>query len=536
MVIGEKHVKVLVVGAGPSGLMMAAQLLRNGVMPIVIDSRNGPTDQSKALAVQARTLEIYRQMGIADRAIKDGKIAAGVSLNFEGSTKAKADFSDISTDQTAFPYILLFQQSKNERLLLDYLTQNTCPVYWATTLISLKQSDDTVSLGLEHNDTQYTITADWVIGADGAHSTVRRLANINFNGDTYPNKFYLADVELGNEIGDNAQIHIAGKDLAALFPLPEKNNFRVIGNVPHTGTNEEELQLGDILSHLDRTMGWPVNINRAKWFTVYKLHHRMAEKFRDRRCFLIGDAAHIHSPVGGQGMNTGLQDANNLGWKLAGAVTGAINTSIVSTYQDERQPVARELLNTTDRAFNLITSQNWLARGFKKWIMPRLINFIWRQDKLRKLFFKTISQTGISYRDSRINLNLSQSLYIRAGDRLPYLPVYDEKTQEETDLHAWCSKPGFTVIVMAKLKEIDVFTLAQWITLKYNGGINLFYLPPSPKNLAVYNAFEIKKGQRKAVIVRPDMHIGYLNDAVDIDMMDNYLLNVVGFELHNSPS
>jgi hypothetical protein len=243
---------------------------------------------------------------------------------------------------------------------------------------------------------------------------------------------------------------------------------------------------------------------------------------------LVGDAAHIHSPVGGQGMNTGLQDAYNLAWKLAGVVNGQLQEPVLDSYADERMPVAKDLLNTTDKVFKIILSQNWLTSLFKKWIMPKLLKFVWSKATLREFFFRKVSQISISYRDSRINLHLSHTTNIKAGDRLPYLKVFDEKKQQETDLHEWCSKPGFTFIVLGNLKDLDLFTLAKWLTQSYPATINFFYLPPSAKNKAVFDAFEIRKGQKKALIVRPDMHIGFMNDVVDIDMMDNYLRNEVG--------
>jgi hypothetical protein len=143
-------------------------------------------------------------------------------------------------------------------------------------------------------------------------------------------------------------------------------------------------------------------------------------------------------------------------------------------------------------------------------------------------FFKRISQTGISYQHSSLSLHLSLIKNIKAGDRLPYMKVYDEKKLQETDLHAWCSKPGFTLITMGPLKELYVFSLAKWITQNYNGWLNFFHLPPSIKNQRVFDAFDIREGQSKALIVRPDMHIGFINDVVDLEMMNNYLVNVVG--------
>jgi hypothetical protein len=257
----------------------------------------------------------------------------------------------------------------------------------------------------------------------------------------------------------------------------------------------------------------------------------MADKFRQDRCFLIGDAAHIHSPVGGQGMNTGLQDAYNLAWKLAGVVNNQFKDAVLDSYAAERMPVAKDLLKTTDRVFNIILSRNWFINLLKKWALPTLLKTVWGKPALRDEFFKRVSQTGISYRHSRINLHLSHHSPVKAGDRLPYLKMFDEKKQQETDLHEWCSKPGFTMITLGKLQELDLFTLAKWITQKYPANLNFFYLPPSARNQQVFDAFGIKENQKKAIIVRPDMHIGLINDVVDIEMMDNYLQNVVGFKV-----
>ncbi len=530
MTLTETDAQVLIVGAGPSGLMMAAQLLRNGVIPIIIDSKQGPTDQSKALAVQARSLEIYRQMGLIDRILEGGKHAEGISLNEDGKTVASLSFNNVGEGQTAFPFVHLYQQSKNERLLLDFLTLNCCPVYWQTTLTSIKKNGQKTYAKLQTaKSSNVTITCDWIIGADGAHSIVRKQLNIPFSGDTYPHEFYLADVELNNpELGDKTvQLFMAKSGFAGFFPLPEPNRYRIIGKIPDGMEKNENLTIDDVLPALNIITNRNINIIQNHWFTIYRLHHRMADKFAEQRCFLIGDAAHIHSPVGGQGMNTGLQDAYNLAWKLAGVVNKQFGEKILDTYPTERMPVAKELLNTTDRVFNLILSRNWITGLFKKWALPGLLKWVWSKENLRELFFKRLSQINISYRDSAISLHLSQATQIKAGDRLPYLKVFDEKKQTETDLHEWCSKPGFVLIVFGKVDEADLFALARWITLNYPAMLNFFYLPPSAKNQHIFDAFEIKEGQGKSVIIRPDMHIGFINDKVDMGVMDNYLRNIV---------
>ncbi|MDB5116075.1 MAG: hypothetical protein JWQ79_1567 [Mucilaginibacter sp.] len=532
MLITEQHTKVLIVGAGPSGLMMAAQLLRYGVQPIIIDSKHGPTDQSKALAVQARSLEIYQQMGVIDRIINGGKQAGGVSFTEDGKELASLTMLNVGEGETKFPFIHLYQQSKNERLLLDFLTQNCCPVYWDTTLLSVKQTAKQAEVQLQTGTETITLTCDWIAGADGAHSVVRKQLQVPFNGDTYAHEFYLADVELDNErlTGNQVQLYLSKKGFAGFFPMPENNCFRIIGNLPEGIEPKEALQIEEILPYLNEVSAMAIRVVHIKWFTTYRLHHRMAGSFRQQRCFLVGDAAHIHSPVGGQGMNTGLQDAYNLAWKLAGVINGQLKEAVLDTYAAERMPVAKGLLETTDKIFKIIMSTGWLTMLFKQWIMPRILKYIWSKENLRVVFFRRVSQIFINYRHSAISLHLSEAKHVKAGDRLPYLKVFDEKKQEETDLHEWCSKPGFTLIVLGKLKEIDLFTLAKWITQNYGAGLNFFYLPPSAKNAGVFKKFEIKEGKRKALIVRPDMHIGLLNDVVDIDMMDNYLNNVLGLK------
>ena len=530
MLPSQTHTKVLIVGAGPSGLMMAAQLLRNGVQPMIIDIKQGPTDESKALAVQSRSLEIYRQLGVVEHAVENGKPAAGVIFNEDGKQAASLAMHNVGEGLTPFPYILLYQQSKNERLLLDYLTRNACPVYWETTLTSLKQTPGNVEVQLQNASGTTTLTCDYVVGADGAHSAVRKLSGGHFNGETYAHNFYLADVEVANtELnGEYVNLFLARGGFSAFFPMAEAKRFRALGNLPVELENKEDLAIEDILPGLEKTSGLNIKIEHTYWFTKYRLHHRMADNFRMQRCFLIGDAAHIHSPVGGQGMNTGLQDAYNLAWKLAGVVKGDIDKRILESYAMERMPVAKTLLRTTDRMFSIITSGSWLNVIFKRWLMPSMLKLAWSSKTLRAAFFKQVSQIAINYRDSKLNLHVSQSSKIKAGDRLPYFKLFDEKRQEETDLHEWCAKPGFTLITLGKMAETELFVLAKWISNKYPGKLNFFHLPKSPKNQHIFDAFEVNEKQGVSIIVRPDMYIGFLNDKIDTVLMDNYLKNVVG--------
>jgi 2-polyprenyl-6-methoxyphenol hydroxylase-like FAD-dependent oxidoreductase len=251
MISLPQHTTVLIVGAGPSGLMMAAQLLRNGVQPVIIDTRLGPTNQSKALAVQARSLEIYRQLGIIDKVISGGKQAAGISLNEDGKQVATLLIQDLGNTQTLFPFVYLYQQSKNERVLLEYLAQACCPVYWETSLITLKQNKDNVTVTLQNGETTYSLTCSYVVGADGAHSAVRKQSGIHFSGDTYQHKFYLADIKLKNDLSaDILTLFLSKKEFAGFFPLPEERSFRIVASLPDELENKPDLNMDDVLPYL----------------------------------------------------------------------------------------------------------------------------------------------------------------------------------------------------------------------------------------------------------------------------------------------
>lgn len=527
MNLAAQHTKVLIVGAGPSGLMMAAQLLRFGVRPIIIDSGQGPTERSKAITVQARSMEIFRQMGLVDEVLNGGKPVDKIQYNIHGKVAANLSLRESGKAFTPFPYFFMYPQSKNERTILASLTENTLPVYWQTTLTSLTQNNTTTEVIVSQNDKSIKITAEYIIGADGAHSMVREQLGIQFKGDAYGHLYYLADV-VADKSDAQISMYLNADGFIGYFPMPEKNAYRIIGSLPKRLSSKRDIIFEDVLPLPGQISGLPTVINKLTWFTTYKLSHRAAEKFSLGRCFLIGDAAHIHSPVGGQGMNTGLQDAYNLAWKLGGVITGKLYPKILTSYANERIPVAKSLLKTTDSAFNMVMSRSWAARLFKKYALPKAISVIWNSPKFSSVFFKQVSQINIHYRHSAINLHLSQATRIKAGDRLPYLKLYDEKKQINTDLHAWCTKPGFTMIIMGRLSELELLSFARFITRFFGAGLNFFYLPASEKNQHIFDAFEIKEGHIKTLVVRPDNYIGFMCDSTDIDIINNYLQNTAG--------
>ncbi|MGX5688549.1 FAD-dependent monooxygenase [Arcticibacter tournemirensis] len=523
------HCSVLIVGAGPSGLMMAAQLLRFGIQPVIIDVKTGLTNSSRALAVQARSLEIMRQLGVDAAALEEGNVVKGLAIHEDTEEVAHLDLTSVGEGMSPFPYVLILEQSKTEKILLDYLTSNTCPVYWDTELKGVSSTEHSVAVRLRRGDIDETLTCDWLIGADGASSSVRKSQGTAFAGGTYMNRFYLADINLkGQPDGDDVRVFLEDKGFTGIFPM-QRNNYRFIGILPRTLRNRESVTFDDIRPYITYASGIALEEESCYWFSTYQLHHRVAERFRNRRCFLIGDAAHIHSPAGGQGMNTGLQDAYNLAWKLSGVLNKEYHERILDTYAAERMPVARALLKTTDRLFTIAATQNWLISKIRNWLLPKVLQKLWKDKSIPGKLFARISQTGIQYRSSSLSVHHSQAGQVRAGDRLPYLRLFDEKLKEDTDLHSWCSKPGFTLLVIGFLSQRDVHLLAKWIKSTYPSQLNFYYLPPSKANQHIFDFFEIKEDKKKALMIRPDMHIGYVNDIVDIELLDVYLKETVGW-------
>jgi len=411
---------VLIAGAGPTGLVLALWLARLKVHVRIIDKTAEPGTTSRALAVQARTLELYNQVGIADVVVERGRKAPAVNLWVAGKQLAHAALGDIGDDLSPYPYALIFPQDEHERLLVDRLAQAGVEVERRTELLGFEETPDAVIARLKRQDgTEETCEAAYIAGCDGAHSTVRETLKIGFPGGEYAHLFYVADVEASGA-AMNGEIHI-GLDVAdflAVFPLKADGRARLVGTVRDEAEKQNESLGWDDVSK--RVVEWmSIDVERVNWFSTYRVHHRVADHFRKGRAFLLGDAAHIHSPVGGQGMNTGIGDAVNLAWKLAAVLNGRANASLLDTYQPERIAFARRLVKTTDQAFTGVTSPGTIARRVRLNIVPLLIPLLFSSMTVRRLLFRTVSQTALNYRGS--SLSEGRAGPVHGGDRLPWI-------------------------------------------------------------------------------------------------------------------
>jgi 2-polyprenyl-6-methoxyphenol hydroxylase-like FAD-dependent oxidoreductase len=411
---------VLIVGAGPTGLVLALWLTRLGVRVRIVDKTAEPGTTSRALAVQARTLEFYSQVGLADAVVERGRKMIAANLWVAGKRAAHAVLGEMGTGLSPFPYALIFPQDEHERLLVERLSQAGVQVERRTELIKFEEAPSRIIAYLKGPDgEQERCEAAYIAGCDGAHSTVREALQIGFPGGVYSHLFYVADAEAsGAAVNGELNIALDRTDFLIVFPLKGEGRARLIGTVREEADHQrDELSWNDVSR---RVLEWmPIDVKRVNWFSTYRVHHRVAGHFRKGGAFLLGDAAHIHSPVGGQGMNTGIGDAVNLAWKLAAVLRGRADASLLDSYEPERIAFARRLVATTDRAFTAVTSSGALARLIRLHIVPLLLAPLYSLTAARRLMFRTVSQTAVNYRGS--SLSEGQAGDVHGGDRLPWV-------------------------------------------------------------------------------------------------------------------
>jgi 2-polyprenyl-6-methoxyphenol hydroxylase-like FAD-dependent oxidoreductase len=413
---------ILITGAGPTGLVLALWLTKLGVKVRIIDKTAEPGTTSRALAVQARTLELYHQVGLDDAVVAGGVKIRNLNVWVKGRRAARVPLERTGEGLTPYAFALVFPQDAHERLLIERLGALGVRVERQTELLRFTQHDAGVTATLRQADgSEVVCEAAYLAGCDGASSTVRAQLGVEFPGGTYTGLFYVADIAAtGAAVDNDLHVDIEDADFLLLLPLKGKGRVRLVGTVRDLpGGNHRKLEFDDVKGKAIEQLR--LNIQRVNWFSSYRVHHRVANRFRDGRAFLLGDAAHIHSPVGGQGMNTGIGDAVNLAWKLAAVLKETAPETLLDTYEPERIPFARRLVATTDRGFTLVTSRGGFASVVRTRIVPLLVPLLSRLGAFRRLLFRTVSQTQLNYRDSPLSTGTAGKVH--GGDRLPWVDL-----------------------------------------------------------------------------------------------------------------
>jgi 2-polyprenyl-6-methoxyphenol hydroxylase-like FAD-dependent oxidoreductase len=413
---------VLIAGAGPTGLVLALWLAKLGVRVRIIDKTAGPGTTSRALAVHARTLELYRQLDLANAVVAQGHKVPAINLWVKGEPKARVPFEAIGSGLTAYPFLEIFPQDEHERLLIERLRAMGVTVERQTELVSFSDEKDRITARLRRADgTEENCETSYLAGCDGARSTVREALGTGFPGGTYRQLFYVADVDAaGPPMNGELHVDLDEADFLAVFPLAGEGRARLIGTIrDERADRAETLKFEDVSERAIHNL--KVLVHRVNWFSTYHVHHRVTEQFRKGRAFLLGDAAHIHSPAGGQGMNTGIGDAVNLAWKLAAVLAGHAPDSLLDSYEAERIGFARRLVATTDRAFSLATADGWIADILRTRLVPFLMPKLTAFEAVREYMFRTVSQITLNYRGGPLSSGAAGRVH--GGDRLPWVPI-----------------------------------------------------------------------------------------------------------------
>jgi 2-polyprenyl-6-methoxyphenol hydroxylase-like FAD-dependent oxidoreductase len=466
--------QVLIAGAGPTGLVLALWLTKQGVPVRIIDKTQGPGTTSRALAVQARTLELYRQLDLTDEVLQQGHQVAGINLWVGGRKRTRISFANIGEGLTAYgPFV--YPQDEHERLLIEHLAALGVAVERQTELLSFTQGDSGVTALLRAADgREESCAAAYLAGCDGARSMVRQGIGAEFPGGTYKQVFYVADVQAdGPAMDGELHVDLDEADFLAIFPLKGAGRARLIGTVRDArAAHAEDLKFEDVSAHAIEHM--KVQVRKVNWFSTYRVHHRVTDHFRKGRVLLLGDAAHIHSPAGGQGMNTGIGDAINLAWKLKAVLAGAAPATLLDTYESERRAFARKLVASTDRGFTLATAEGQVAQFIRTRIVPLVAPRVFNFAAARRFLFSAVSQITIAYRDSA--LSEGRAGEVRGGDRLPWVPAPDADNfrtfhaigwqahvygTASTQLVQWCAGQGLGLHTFAWQRSYATAGLAR---------------------------------------------------------------------------
>ena len=466
---------VLIIGAGPTGLALALWLSKLKIRVRIIDKTSAPGTTSRALAVQARTLELYRQLDLSDAVVENGHRVAAANFWVRGEPVTRLPLTGIGEDLTPYAFLEMFPQDKHEQLLIERLHTFGVEVERSTELESFDETGDGITARLRLPDgRQEACQACYIAGCDGARSIVRKTLDTGFPGGTYQQIFYVADVQAsGPALNGELHLDLDDADFLAVFPMDAQGRARLIGTVrDERAEHPENLRFEDVsrraIEHLN------VQIEQVNWFSTYRVHHRVADHFRHGRAFLLGDAAHVHSPAGGQGMNTGIGDAINLAWKLAAVLNGSAEARLLDTYEPERIAFARKLVSTTDRVFSFVTAEGRIADLLRTRLAPFLLPKMASFETNREFVFRTVSQLTLNYRAMALSSGVAG--HVHGGDRMPWAhdsegdnfeslkkPVWQVHVYGDTsdEMIAWCAEHHLPLQVLGWRAAFEAAGLAR---------------------------------------------------------------------------
>jgi len=437
----SKTTTVIVNGAGPVGLTMACELARHGVQFRIFDKNPAPSPQSRALAIFPRTLEVFSTIGILEQILAEGCRLHAVSMYNNTRRLARMDFESVDSP---YPFAIALPQTRTEHILQARLETLGVRVEREMELVGLEQDSSGVRARYRRADgVEETAEAGWLLGCDGAHSTVRHLLGMPFQGAQYDEEFLLADVKVETDLpSDEAHLFVANDGIFAYFPFAGGRGRIIAAQRPGTEHAGQEPTLEEIAQIVARRCFHPMTVSDVVWKAWFRVSHRMVQRYSAGRAYLAGDAAHIHSPAGGQGMNTGIQDAFNLAWKLALVVRGIADPRLLESYETERMPVAHSVVSLTDRMTRAATAQHPAVQHLRDWLVPLVTGIPFVKEAVAG----RLAEVSIDYRASPWVENHGLGP-VHAGDRAPDAVLFDRAAREERRIFDLLKIPGFVLLV-----------------------------------------------------------------------------------------
>lgn len=523
-----KDTEVLIIGAGPTGLVMACQLLRYGVKFRIIDKQKDRVHESRAFAIQAKSMEIFQNLGLAGEFLKLARSNMDFAFFIDGKKQIEIKFKHFKHQDTPFPSVYFLPQTETERILNDFLERKGVYIERRKELIRFSQDSQNVRASIKNNITGNTeeIVCDYIVGCDGAHSSTRHVLKLSFEGNAYPQIFNLVDAMIEWPYPRNKFLFFLGNEgVFVHIPLTQKISRIMLAK--RSDNAEEKLStpnltaIENLASLLTQV---PVKFINPIWMSTFRLHHRGVNLYYQNRAFLAGDAAHIHSPVGGQGMNTGIQDSTNLAWKIALVLRKNTNKDLLKTYETERHPVGKILLKTTDRFFSLLTSSGFLISRLRNLLLPWLIKLLFSKKNLEKRLFWFISQLNIHYDKNQFNYEIIDKSNTRfkggvcPGYRAPNAPA------NTLDLFTMLTEKPFNILCF-KIHDEPARSVEKINSLIKNYkewlGVHVFVL--SSTNKLLFERYGVISSA--IYVIRPDGYVGFRINSDNYALLADYLKN-----------
>ena len=540
----HSHVPVVIVGAGPTGVMLAIELARRGIEVRVLDKQSGRSPETRAIGIHARALEVFHQLGLVEEFLALGHRVDGMTVHTRARRRTRVNFGQLDSP---YPFVLMLGQHQTQRILDQQLERLGIAIERGVEVLKLDQNGDAVDLTTQSTgqSRQETLTAEWVVGCDGAHSIVRRRLGVPFAGDDYGQDWLMSEVNIDPPI-ERDRFHVFSYTDTPLvaFPLPSERWRLFLPQVPNRAGVRHAPDMDEI-ERLATTRGPAgLKLNDPTLLAAFRCNRRSTNVMRNGCVLVAGDAAHIHSPAGGQGMNTGLHDAFNLGWKLALVAGGQSLPGLLDTYQDERLPIAAGVLAFTHDLVRIFT----ISSPRKRWLRDHLLPIAMAVPVAERRYTRRLSQISHAYRGGPLTPPAARrrlgSGLIAPGDRLPSVPGLERNGEPVCTLDLISSSAHTLLVFTGQRAGSQTADAAIARLARLNGIVNTVTVsgpskPHSPDvvadpHLAAHRRYRARKGQ--LLLVRPD---GYLAKRAPLnrpDIPERYLLQLTNGAADESPT